>query len=224
VAERISSINRESTAGVYRSHWGAFRTWCIHRRLDPLKASVPKIDKFLMDLFNRGFQVSSIRGYRSAISSTLEHKGRHIGSNKDLTSLLKSLALSRPTRARTVPAWDLSIVLRMLNGELFEPLSMVDIKYLAYKTAFLLALASASRVSELHAIVVYSIQYVESIRYGEDYRGVSYSPALGFLSKTQSPEDTQRALAKITVMSLCETVGDRMSDDKKLCPMRALRH
>jgi hypothetical protein len=31
-------------------------------------------------------------------------------------------------------------------------------------------------------------------------------------------------LAKITVMSLCETVDDRMSDDKKLCPIRALRH
>jgi hypothetical protein len=70
-------------------------------------------------------------------------------------------------------------------------------------------------VSELHAIDV------DTIRFGEDYRDVSYSPALGLLSKTQSPEDTQRALAKVTVKSLCETVDDRMSDDKKLCSIRA---
>jgi hypothetical protein len=102
----------------------------------------------------------------------------------------------------------------MLNGELFEPLSTVDMKYLAYKTAFLLALATASRVSELHAIDVDTI-------HAEQYREVCFTPALGFLS---SPEDTQRALATVTVMSLCETVDDRMSDDKKLCPIRALRY
>jgi hypothetical protein len=85
----------------------------------------------------------------------------------------------------------------MLNGELFEPLSTVDMKYLAYKTGFLLALATASRVSELHAIDV------DTIHFAEQYREVYFTPALGFLSKTQSPEDTQRALATVTVKSLC---------------------
>jgi hypothetical protein len=28
-----------------------------------------------MDLFNRGFQITSIRGYRSAVASTRERKG-----------------------------------------------------------------------------------------------------------------------------------------------------
>jgi hypothetical protein len=92
-----------------------------------------------------------------------------------------------------------------------------DLKFLGYKTAFLLALATASRVSELHAIDV------DTIRLGEAYSDVSFAPSLGFLSKTQSLEDTQRALARITVKSLCEAVDDRMSEDRKLCQIRALR-
>jgi hypothetical protein len=83
----------------------------------------------------------------------------------------------------------------MVNSDLFEPLSTVDMKYLAYKTAFLLTLATASRVSELHAIDVDTI-------HAEQYREVCFTPALGFLSKTQSPEDTQRALATVTVKSV----------------------
>jgi hypothetical protein len=74
---------------------------------------------------------------------------------------------------------------------------------------FLLALATASTVSELHAIDVVSICFS--------------APSLGFLSKTQRPEDTQRALAEVTVKSLCETMDNRRSDDRKLCPIRTLR-
>jgi hypothetical protein len=118
-AERISTRNRKSTSNIYQSRWRSFRVWCEHRELDPLEVSIPEIADFRMSLFNQNYQIGSIRGYKSAISSTLEHKGRHIGRNKDLTDLLQSLSLERPTRARTVPDWDLSLVLGMLNGELF---------------------------------------------------------------------------------------------------------
>jgi hypothetical protein len=135
VAERMSARNRKSTTEVYQSRWNIYRIWCEHRDLDPLEASISEIADFLYDLYERGYQVGS----KSAISSTLEHIGSHIGRNKDLTDLLQSLAISRPVQARKVPARDLYQVLGMLNGELFEPLSTVDIKYLAYKTAFLLS-------------------------------------------------------------------------------------
>jgi hypothetical protein len=171
-----------------------------------------------MSLFTRDFQVGSIRGYRSAISATLEHTGRHIGRNKDLSDLLTSLARERPTQHRLVPAWDLALVLKVLTGHPFEPALKADLKFLGYKTAFLLALATASRVSELHAIDV------ETIRFGEEWSDVSFAPCIGFLSKTQSPEDTQRALARISVKSLGEAVDDRMSEDRTLCPVRALRY
>jgi hypothetical protein len=131
--------------------------------------------------------------------------------------LMKLHRLHREMKARHIPGCRhvLPDSLEVGKNHL-DRMDSVDIKYLAYKTTFLLALASASRLSELHAIDG------DSIQFGEDYRNVSYTPALGFLSNTQSPEDTQRALARITVMSLCETVDDRMSDDKKLCPIRAL--
>jgi hypothetical protein len=81
-----------------------------------------------------------------------------------------------------------------------------DLKFLGYKTAFLLALTTASRVSELHAIDVRL--YVLASRMPMS----PFAPSLGFLSNTQTPEDTQRTLARIYVKSLwCEAVDDRMS-------------
>jgi hypothetical protein len=87
---------------------------------------------------------------------------------------------------------------------------------LGYKTALLLALATASRVSELHAIDV------ETIHFDEEWSDVSVAPSVGFLSKTQCPGDTQRALTRISVKSLGEAVDDRMSEGRTLCPVRAL--
>jgi hypothetical protein len=218
VAKRISARNRSSTSKVYQSRWEIFSKWCKHRKVDPLQASIPCIADFLLSLYEKDFQIGSIKGYKSAISSTLIHQGRRIGIDKDLIDLIRSLAKDRPSRPRNVPTWDLSLVLHVLNGDIFEPLSSVDMKFLAYKTAFLLALATASRVSEIHAIDV------DSIRFGENYKDVSFCPELGFLAKTQNPEDTQRALAMMNIKSLCETLDDRMSDDMKLCPIRALRY
>jgi hypothetical protein len=129
--------------------------------------------------------------------------------------LLTSLALAHPKQPRKIPTWDL--VLKVLTTQPFEPAVKADLNFWGYKTAFLLALATASRVSDLHA------KDVDSIRFGERYTDVSFAPALGFLSKTQSPEDTQRALARVSVKSLCESVHDRMEEDKSLCPVQALR-
>ena len=54
-----------------------------------------------------------------------------------------------------VPSWDLDVVLGALNSPPFEPLGGADLKWLSIKTAFLLAVTSARRVSELHALSVH---------------------------------------------------------------------
>lgn len=50
-----------------------------------------------------------------------------------------------------VPSWDLSLVLRTLMQHNFEPM-YCNLKWLLMKTAFPLALTSAKRVGELHAL------------------------------------------------------------------------
>jgi hypothetical protein len=70
--------------------------WCSVKKVDPIKASIPVIADFLIELFNKTFSVGSIRGYRSAISRTLKHFGRDIGGNKNISDLLSSMAIERP--------------------------------------------------------------------------------------------------------------------------------
>jgi len=51
-----------------------------------------------------------------------------------------------------IPAWDLQIVLRALKKFPFEPMRTASFKYVTWKTVFLLAITSARRASELHAL------------------------------------------------------------------------
>ena len=55
-----------------------------------------------------------------------------------------------------VPNWDLALVLDALTGAPFEPLERVDMRFLSLKAALLLALVTAKRVSDLHALSVHS--------------------------------------------------------------------
>lgn len=49
------------------------------------------------------------------------------------------------------PSWDLGIVLNGLSRDLFEPLETINLKALSYKTATVLALATAKQFGDMHA-------------------------------------------------------------------------
>jgi hypothetical protein len=147
VAARISPRNRTSTNRIYQSRLSAFETWRGSEGVDPLKAPVPLIADFLLSLFSKGFEVDTIKGYRSAIAAILKHKGRSIGSDKNISDLIARLALERPAYQRSIPSWDLPLVLKALTRPPFEPIGKTEVKYLSFKTVFLLALATGSRVS-----------------------------------------------------------------------------
>ena len=68
---------------------------------------------------------------------------------------LVALQLTVRTAGPAVPPWDLDILLGALQRSPFEPLGDADLKWLSMKTAFLLAVTSARRVSELHALSVH---------------------------------------------------------------------
>lgn len=87
------------------------------------------------------------------ISDTFRHHGRcDIGQDKDLSDLLANFDFNRPKSLILFPKWNLSWVLTWLNSDKFEPLAHTSLKLLSFKTCFLVALASACRVSELHAL------------------------------------------------------------------------
>ena len=93
----------------------------------------------------------TIDGYRTAIVDTLGPTGYHISQSSDLNRLLFSFHRDCPKSSRNLPKWNLSDVLNELTKAPFEPTKDTDLKHLTLKTAFLLALASGKRCSEIHA-------------------------------------------------------------------------
>ena len=94
---------------------------------------------------------STINGYRTTIVDTLGPVAHHVAHNADLHSLLSSFHRDHPKSSRNLPKWNLSVVLNELTKAPFKPMKDTDLKHLTLKTAFLLALASSKRRSEIHA-------------------------------------------------------------------------
>ncbi|XP_073211168.1 uncharacterized protein [Lepidochelys kempii] len=65
---------------------------------------------------------------------------------------LKGLERVFPYSRPPVPPWNLNLVLSKLMGPPFEPLAICSLLHLSWKVAFLVAVTSARRVSELRAL------------------------------------------------------------------------
>ena len=72
-----------------------------------------------------------------------------------------SMDLKRTRMTPVLSRWDLGIMLEALSKPSYEPLWEASNKHLTLKTVFLLAMASAGRLSELQALV-FDLQYVQS--------------------------------------------------------------
>ena len=158
VADFVSRSRRASTQKVYDAKWIIFSNWCHTKKVNPISAPITVIADFLIFLFSeKKCQISTIKGYRSMISNTLKFKtGNRIGSNPVLSELIRSFELQRPVQRSLTPKWDLSWVLVCLQKPPFEPLDKASKFHVTIKTAFLLALATAKRCSEIQSTLVIS--------------------------------------------------------------------
>lgn len=172
---------------------------------------------FLIYLFEvRKCAPSTIKGYRSALSNTLKFgggTGGKIGSDFTISELIRHFDRVRPATRFISPKWNLSCVLWSLTKAPYEPMGSASLLHSSVKTAFLLALATAKRRSELHA---FSIEE-GSLRFGRDSVTLRLEP--GFLPKTQVPSKLPEP---ITVPSLDQACGPD-DEDRLLCPVRALK-
>ena len=95
-----------------------------------------------------------------------------MGSHPVLSELIKSFAIQRPVDRSLAPKWDLAFVLSHMCKAPFEPLDKASLFYLSVKTVFLVTLATARRVSEVHAFSIDS----DHLRYR--VRSAHLSPGL----------------------------------------------
>lgn len=207
-AVRISAPQRSSTRSIYDSKWRIFSCWCTERDSDPFSASPQIVANFLTYLFEeKGLSPETLKGYRSAISSTRKHLGGlNLGQDTRISDLLRNLELERPRSLNVIPKWDIKFVLHCLKSLPFEPLSTISMSTLSHKTAFLLALASSKRRSELHAISLSSVEF------NSDFSEVRLDTFPGFLAKNQLPSEIRDPV-----------VIPALKDFKSLCPVRTLR-
>ncbi|KAK0133494.1 hypothetical protein N1851_031019 [Merluccius polli] len=117
-----------------------------------------------------------------------------------------------------VPRWDLPLVLGALSRPPFEPLQDLGLDVLSMKTAFLLAIASARRVSELHALSVHG----ECLIWHPGDTEVTLRPNPSFLSKTFSTAFVNQPLTLAAFSPSSQEMGPGQ-DGAPLCPVRALR-
>ena len=117
------------------------------------------------------------------ILSNLRLHGNRIGSNPVLSELIRSFELQCPVQRSLTPKWDLSWILICLQKAPYEPLHKASKLHVTLKTVFLLALATAKRCSEIHALAMDS----EHLRFNQSDGSVSLMVQPGFLAKNQLP-------------------------------------
>ena len=211
----LSGVLRESSSRLYQSRWKIFCGWCRGRGVAPVNATVPVVVDFLIHLRqDKGLSVSAVKGYCSALNSVLALKGRDLAASREITTLLHSFARSvNPVELRP-PAWDVSLVLQSLTGAPYEPLRTCEERFLAQKTLFLLALASAKRIGEFHALS-YRVSHTR------DWGEVSFAFVTGFVAKTQDPSSLAPRFEGFTVPALPNARKNR--NGRLLCPVRAVK-
>ena len=219
IAERMSRAQKPSSIQVYEGKWRKFHSWCQERSIDPLDASVDQVATFLCHLHEQlHLAVSTIEGYRTAISHTIKAaRGMDLGKDPDISSLMSNLARENVKKSSTIPPWDLSLVLRMLTKGPFEPLHRADLKHLTLKTVFLVALATGKRRSELHAMR-------SDILHSEGWGSITILPDPSFVAKTQLNNCGAEVLNTVTIKALTKILGADMQEDRSLCAVRALRY
>ena len=176
------------------------------------------ISDFFMYLYqdlNR--RPSTIDDCRTAIVDTLGPAGLHIHQSSDLHRLLSSFYRDRPKSSRNLPKWNLSVVLNELTKAPFEPMKDTDLKHFTLKSAFLLALASGKRRSEIHAWVANKVSNLGQCE------KVSLFPS-DFIAKNQLAREGSQSVSPVTIPALTTIVDRQFKEDRTLCPVRALRY
>ena len=108
-----------------------------------------------------------------------------------------------------------SWVLVSLQKSPFEPLHKASKIHVTIKTEFLLALATAKRCSEIHALAMDE----NHLRFSQSDGSVSLIVQTGFLAKNQLPSICPDPIVILSLARICI----REHSNRLLCPIRALK-
>ena len=219
VITTIQGARASSTRYAYDGKWRAFEDWCAKAGEIAFQSPVPVILTFLQDLLDKGRAFSTVKVYLAAISAC--HIGfgdKSAGQHPIVCRFMKGARRLRPVLRSLAAPWDLSTVLDALSRPPFEPLQQVELKTLSFKTALLLALASAKRTSDIHALSV-SPTCMQFLRGNSK---VLLKPNPAFVPKVFDSALSYRPIELLAFHSppFSSREQERLN---ALCPVRALR-
>ena len=169
---------------------------------------------FLLYLFqDRKLLPSNIDGYRLVIVEKLGNLPFNVDKNENVVASTDSRSCQR-----SIPFWNLSLVLHQLPKAPFEHLKEDSLKHLTFKSVFFLGLGSGKRRSEIHAWLS------KNIRHQSDCSKVSLYPSPSFLSKNQLAKEGPDTVAPVVIPALAPTLDKSLKSDRSLCPVRVLRY
>ena len=182
--------------------------------INPTLASVQIICDFLQNLYDEGLKYSTICGYVSAISvGHSKYCKGSFGQVTEISQFLKGIFRLRPPIKHLVPSWDLTIVLKALCESPYEPAELASLQAWTWKCVFLVAVTSASRVSELQALD----SRQDLTRISENRIVFRANPA--FTPKVPRIEYINREIELVAF----KPSGDVPQKYALLCPVRAIK-
>ena len=177
--------------------------------VDPITCDINSICEFFADKLEEGKAANTIAGYRSAISEIHDLvDGQTIGNHPDVSRAIIAVRKENPATSIGPDIVDISPSLEYIDT-LGNNESM-QLKDLSVKTAFLMALVTASRPSDLVRLDLSTARISESSYSFECIEPKEYKIALAHSAST-----TKQRIKVVYVGSY--------PDNPNLCPYSALR-
>ena len=210
----VEHAHRSSTKRVYKSRWSAWCKWCsdqVDPEVDPCAPGEMDVANYLGSLSH--LSASAVKGHRAAISTTLRQMGRpSLSDDPVLKDVVQGKSLKEARSPRRFPAWDMFFVLKVLRLPPFEPIANCELKFLSFKTAFLISLASGRRCSAIHALA---------------FKGIATEPdgsmSIRFIPEFLAKNQPVGVRARPVVIKPLASILCDDDEDIALCPVRALK-
>ncbi|XP_034289059.2 uncharacterized protein LOC117674930 [Pantherophis guttatus] len=155
VIATIQAARRPATIRIYNATWRKFALWCLEHHTDPTSASIQDILRFLQLGLDKSLAPATLTRQVAALATVLSTDKSHpLTHDERIKSFLHGAVNLRPPVVHRFPNWDLNLVLQSLTSAPYEPIKESSVHHLTVKLAFLLAITSARRVSELAALSI----------------------------------------------------------------------
>ena len=105
-SDLIASSRRSDSISKYESSWRKWICWCDKQKVDPISCNINLVLDFLTDLFQQGYEYSTICSYRSTISVYQPINVIPVGKQPKVTSLIIRNFNKRPPQPRYTFIWD----------------------------------------------------------------------------------------------------------------------